>query len=125
MLTTSRYLCALACCCLAATVSTAHPVLKDSHDRTIVVRLQKGETPSQLRLRVDYRLELLEWTVYENDMKPFRDEVPKGLPPMEFYAHFARKFAPIFANHLVLQIDKGEAVKFRCLPHKETLHDED
>ncbi len=79
-------------------------------------------------MRVEYRLEVDEWTIYENDMQPYRDEV-KAIDyrtyPMKYYAKFAEIYAPIYASHLVARIDKGEPAKLYCLSHKERLHDED
>src|SRR4051812_13214416 len=88
-----RFAGALPIVCLIAVSAAAHPVPKENHDRTIVVRLQKRDTPYRVRLRVEYRLEVDETTVLLNDMKDFRDEVnPLDYrnKPLEFYARFAK-----------------------------------
>src|SRR4051794_23810401 len=84
--------------CLFVPSAVAHPVPRDNHDRTIVVRLQPGGKPNRIRMRVEYRLEVDETTVYLNDMKEFKDEVNlldyrNKLP--EYYAEFTKIYAPI------------------------------
>ena len=113
---------------LVASTASAHPVPKDSHDRTIVVRLQKGQTPNQLRVRVEYRLEVDEETVLLVDMHDYRDQVnfvdyfPQR--PFEYYAHFTRIHAPILADRLIATVNQTPW-KARCLSRKERLRDED
>lgn len=113
---------------LATCPALAHPVTKDHHDRTIVVRLQKAAAPNQIRVRVEYRLEVDEGTIIDRDMKPFRDEVNpfdyRG-EPLKYYARFAEKYAPIYANFLVARIDKEKPLTFRCVSHTERLDDEE
>jgi nickel/cobalt transporter (NicO) family protein len=111
-----------------ASAASAHPVPKDNHDRTIVVRLQNTETPNQIRVRVEYRLEVDETTVYLNDMKEFRDEVnPLDYRnrPMEYYAQFTKIYAPIYAERLIARINNKPIAEFRCVSRKERLQDED
>ena len=106
----------------------AHPVPKDNHDRTIVVRLQKGDEPNRIRVRVEYRLEVDEATVFLNDMKEFRDEVnPLDYRnrPLEYYAQFTKIYAPIFADRLIARVNKKPIAEFRCVSRKERLQDED
>ena len=111
-----------------ASTAMAHPVPKDSHDRTIVVRLQNGETPNRLRVRVEYRLEVDEETVLLVDMHDYRDQVnfvdyfPQR--PFEYYAHFTRIHAPIFADRLIASVHKN-SWKPHCVFRKERLRDED
>jgi nickel/cobalt exporter len=113
---------------LVASVASAHPVPKDSHDRTIVVKLQKAAVPDKMRVLVEYRLEVDETTVFLNDMKPFKDKVNpldyRG-EPLKYYAKFAEEYAPIYADRLTAKVGKKPSVEFRCLSHKEQLQDED
>ena len=116
----------LAALCFLASLAYAHPFTEKHHDRTIVVRLQKGATPSQVRVRVEYRLELSETTVLR-DMKPFADKAnPLNFPEaLKFYAEFTKIYAPILANHFVAEVNKKQIADFRCLSPKERLEDED
>jgi ABC-type nickel/cobalt efflux system permease component RcnA len=113
---------------ISASVACAHPVPKDSHDRTIVVRLQKGAKPDQVRVRIEYRVEVDETTVFLNDMKPFRDEVDplayRGRA-LEYYAEFTKIYAPIYADRLILRVNKTKLDAPKCLSRKERLQDED
>ena len=120
--------------CLAAlglfpVSAAAHPPPKDdNHDRTIVVRLQKSETPNRIRVRVEYRLEATETTVTFNDMREFKDEVnPLDFrnKAMEFYAEFAKIYAPIYADRLSVLVNKKPSAAFRCVSRKEAMHDEE
>jgi ABC-type nickel/cobalt efflux system permease component RcnA len=124
MLATLRILLGLIALCSCAAAASAHPVTKDSHDRTIVARLQKTDVPTRIRMRVEYRLEVDEWTVYERDMKEHRAEFDRT-QPMAFYKKFAEIYAQVYADRLIARVDKGKPATFRCLSHKETLHDED
>ena len=112
--------------CFCASSAFAHPVPKDTHDRTIVVRLQKGEKPNQIRVRVEYRLEVDETTVFLSDMKDFRDIVNpldfRGRP-LDYYAEFAKIYGPIYADRLVVRVNKKEIDDFRVMSHKERLQD--
>ena len=118
----------LAALCLFVANAAAHPVPKDNHDRTIVVRLLKGEQPNQVRVRVEYRLEVDETTVFLNDMKIYRDEVnPLDYRNrlMDYYAEFTKRYAPVYANHLIARLDKKPIAEFRCVSQKTRLDDED
>jgi nickel/cobalt transporter (NicO) family protein len=111
-----------------ASAASAHPVPKDNHDRTIVVRLQKSDAPNQIRVRVEYRLEVDETTVYLNDMKEFRDEInPLDYRnrPMEYYAQFTKIYAPIYADRLIARVNNKPMEEFRCVSRKERLQDDD
>jgi nickel/cobalt transporter (NicO) family protein len=113
---------------LIATAAAAHPVPKDTHDRTIVVRLQKGDKDGRIRVRVEYRLEVDETTVYLSDMHEFRDEVnPLDFRnrPLDYYGEFAKIYAPIYADRLVVRVNKAEIGEFRCLSRKARLEDDD
>jgi nickel/cobalt exporter len=112
-----------------ASHTRAHPVPKDNHDRTIVVRLQKTETPNKIRVRVEYRLEVDEETVLLRDMRDYRDEVsyvdyfPQR--PLEYYAHYTRIYAPVFEERLAAEVNEQRLDRFRCVSRKERLLDED
>ncbi|HZZ77172.1 MAG TPA: hypothetical protein VFE62_01555 [Gemmataceae bacterium] len=122
-----RYVVACGLLCWFAAVACAHPVPKDTHDRTMVVRLQK-ESAKRLRVRVEYRLEVDETTVYTSDMKPYRDEVNpfdyRG-EPLNYYGEFARIYAPILGDRLSVRIDGKPIEPFRCVSRKPRLEDED
>lgn len=112
---------------LFASISSAHPVAKDTHDRTIVVRLQKGDKPNQIRVRVEYRLEADEGTIRDGDMIPFRDVVnPLNFrgEALKYYAEFAKTYAPIYADHFILRVNKNPLEAPRCISHQERLDDE-
>lgn len=113
--------------CMTSSLAAAHPLTKNAHDRTIVVRLQKGDTPEKIRVRVHYRLEVMEETVWLNDMEPHKREVIQAdyfRKPMEFYRHFTRLYAPEFAARLIVRVNDKEIDEFRCLSRSETLRDE-
>ena len=112
--------------CVMAQCASAHPLSAKHHDRLIVVRLQKGTAANQVRVRVEYRLELLESAVYDH-MTPFLKEVepPDGLYPLKFYGEFTRIYAEEFAGRFVAERNKKQIAPFRCLSRKATLHDED
>lgn len=115
--------------CLLVSVARAHPLsTDDAHDRIIVVRLQKADTPNRIRVRVEYRLEVSERTVLFNDMKPFADEI-KHLDNRDdlfkIYAEFTRIYAPILADRLSARVNKKSIPELRCVSRKERLKDED
>jgi ABC-type nickel/cobalt efflux system permease component RcnA len=113
--------------CLLAAVVCGHPVPKDTHDRTIVVRLQKGDAENRIRVRVEYRLEVDETTVYASDMKPYKDEVNpfdyRG-EPLRYYAEFTRIYAPILGERLSVRVNGKPIEPFRCVSRKSFLEDE-
>jgi len=127
MSTLLRFTLTLAVAAFVASAALAHPVPKDSHDRTIVVRLQKGDAPNRVRLRIEYRVEVDETTVFLNDMREFRDEVNpldyRGRP-MEYYAQFTRIYAPIYADRFIVKVNGKPIEDFRCVSRKERLQDE-
>jgi nickel/cobalt transporter (NicO) family protein len=112
---------------LVAATGTAHPVAKDNHDRTIMVRLQKGGNADTIRVRVEYRLEVDEATVVYDDMKPFADEVSvldyRG-KALAYYAEFARLYAPVYAAHLVVHAN-GQPLELTTSPGTPRLKDEE
>jgi ABC-type nickel/cobalt efflux system permease component RcnA len=110
---------------LFASAVSAHPFIEKHHDRAILVRLQTGATAGQIRVRVEYRLELLEATVLR-DMKPFKEEAnPFDFrDALKFYAEYTRIYAPILADRFVAEANAKQIAEFRCLSHKERLEDE-
>src|SRR5947209_5773565 len=88
--------------------AVAHPVAKDSHDRTIAIQLRPGARPDQLLVRVEYRLEVDEATVVYDDMKPFADEVNlldyRGRA-LAYYAEFTKLYGPIYASNLLARLN--------------------
>src|SRR5437016_5479168 len=122
------YVLSLAAVCFFASVASAHPVTEKHHDRTIVVRLQKGAAPNQIRVRIEYRLEVDEATVFRDDMRPFKDKVnPLDYQgqALKFYAEFTKIYAPIYADRFVAEVNKKQVGEFRCVSRKESLEDED
>jgi nickel/cobalt transporter (NicO) family protein len=110
----------------SAAPAHAHPVPRSSHDRTIVVRIQPSAKPNHLAIRVDYRLEIDEWTVLNEDMRPYQDEVDfaKYLNrPLAFYAEYGRIYAPLLAERLDGKIN-NKPFTFSAGKHSQSLHDE-
>ena len=123
-----RYASCIAALCFFTSIAAAHPVPKDNHDRTIVVRLQKGEASNRICVRVEYRLEVDETTVFLNDMREFKDEVnPLDYrnKPLEYYSHFTKIYAPIYAERFIARVNKKPMTDFHCVSRKERLEDED
>jgi ABC-type nickel/cobalt efflux system permease component RcnA len=123
-----RFVVSCGALCLLTAPVVAHPLSQDNaHDRTIVVRLQKGDAPNRIRVRVEYRLEVAEATVLFNDMKPFADEI-KHLDNsgdlFKKYAEFTRIYAPIIADRLSARVNKKAIPELRCVSRKERLKDE-
>jgi len=112
---------------LSASVAAAHPVPKGNHDRTIAVTLVPG-VGNTIRVRIDYRLEVDEETVLLRDMRDYRDEVnfldyfPSRAA--EYYSHFTRIHAPIYADLMSIQVDAKSLPKLRCVSRRERLKDE-
>jgi ABC-type nickel/cobalt efflux system permease component RcnA len=88
--------------------ASAHPVPRENHDRTIVLRL----TPEAIL--VDYRLELDE-TRAALDLS--HAELARVSTRQEFYTAFTRYHAPILANNLVASLD-GKPLVFTCVKHR-------
>jgi ABC-type nickel/cobalt efflux system permease component RcnA len=111
----------------ASVPASAHPVPLSSHDRTILVRLERDGTSERVSVIVAYRLEVDERTVLDDDMPPFADEVKFadfGRDRLDaFYGEFTRIYAPIFARKLRADID-GAGLKFACVKRSHTVRDE-
>ncbi|MBI2806429.1 MAG: hypothetical protein HYX68_15725 [Planctomycetes bacterium] len=114
---------------VTAAAAEAHPVAKNAHDRTIVVRLQKGNAPRQVRVRVEYRLEVAEATVLLNDMRDYKSEAnhedyfPQRV--LEYYAQFTRIYAPIYGANLSASVNRKTIPRFDCIRRNERLRDDD
>jgi nickel/cobalt transporter (NicO) family protein len=125
---TVAHLCGWAALMLFATTAPAHPVQSEHHDRTIVVVLQRGAAPTQISVRIEYRLEVDEATIFRDDMKPFKDKVnPLDFQgqALKYYAEFTKIYAPIYADRLVAEVNKKPIKAFRCLSRNQRLEDED
>lgn len=107
----------------------AHPLSTDTaHDRVITVKLQKTDIPNRMRARIEYRLEAGEETILRKDMAPYRDEIDflDYFPdrPLEYYALFAKKYEAIFADRLLVSVNK-KPLDLRCVQRTPRLTDED
>jgi len=100
----------------------AHPVPKQNHDRTIVVGLHFDAKSKRVQVKVEYRLEVDEFTVATDDLPPFRDEVNWNLRGPPFYGQFTRIYAPIYAKHLTARAN-GKSLTFACQTRDHTLMD--
>jgi len=100
--------------------SSAHPVPKRSHDRTIVVWL----TPSEVV--IDYRLEVDDWTIVYVDLPALSDgdkvNLTKLFKPQDFYEAFTQAYAPILADNLIAKLD-GKPLQFACSKHNYEVAD--
>jgi nickel/cobalt exporter len=93
----------------AALPAGAHPVPRNTHDRTITVRLTRDA------VIVDYRLEVDEFTVVYVDLPAVSDRVDltKLKRPNEFYEAFTQVYGPILADNLLATAD-DRPLKFIC-----------
>jgi len=87
----------------------AHPVPKDNHDRTVVVRL----TPKAVV--IEYRLEVDE-TTGAKDLP--RSETSRLASRKELHAAFSRYLADVIADNLLVKLD-GTSVRLRCAHRSE------
>jgi ABC-type nickel/cobalt efflux system permease component RcnA len=127
LLMSPRWWASLCAIGLFASIATGHPFAlgRENHDRTIVVRLQKSDTPNRIRVRVEYRLEVHEFTVYQNDMKGSGlNPGDYRLDPLQYYAKFTEKFAPIYAARLSASVNKKEIDDFRCISRSQQIEDD-
>lgn len=109
-----------------AVPAAAHPVPKDSHDRTIAVHLCAGPRADEVVVFVEYRLEVDEFTVLLDDMKPYAEEVDFAAyrnRPLEYYAEFTKRYAETYASNLVATAD-GRPLTFTCVARNAQLRDE-
>lgn len=110
---------------LVGSMLSAHPIPQKQHDRTIVVRVLQDPAQAQLRLRVEYRLEVDEFTVVFIDLPKLTtpEERNKFQDQEGVYGTYVRNLAPILAANLSAGI-QGEAVDFNCTKSSYTLNDE-
>jgi len=103
----------------------AHPVPKNNHDRTIVVRLSQDRQKGLLAITVDYRLEVDEFTAIYVDLPALgqKIELNKVATPIQYYEAYLTGYAPILAANLAGTID-GEPLVFRCVKRRFSLKDE-
>lgn len=104
------FLCVL--CILRGEVS-AHPVPKDNHDRTIVVRLTADAVIVEYRLELDVARAARD--LQNVDLSDIQSED-------QLYAVFTRYFGPILADNLVARVD-GKPLTFTCTTRKHELLD--
>jgi ABC-type nickel/cobalt efflux system permease component RcnA len=114
-------LCTLALLALPTTVA-AHPVPKNTHDRTLTVSMACDE---QI-VRVAYRLEVDELTAFTRDLEPYADDIDAARfrgRPEKLYGELARRLGPDLAFRLTGKLN-GQRLDFACTQHKASLHDD-
>ncbi len=117
-----NFLGALALLFVLPVTAAAHPVPKNSHDRTLVLSVACDK---QL-VRVTYRLEVDELTAFTRDLEPYADDIDavrfRGRPEA-LYGELARRLGPDLAFRLTGKLN-GQRLNFACTQHSATLHDE-
>jgi ABC-type nickel/cobalt efflux system permease component RcnA len=110
--------------------AAAHDVPKNTHDRTIVVRLAKHDQSHLVKLRVGYRLEVNEYTVLfggggrPSDLEAVdvsRDDFIGKHEQM--YNEFARRMAPVLASRFSAKLN-GRRIELDPIHQKADTHDE-
>jgi len=90
----------------------AHPVPRNSYDRTIQVQLTREA------VIVAYRLEVDEYTAYYDLVTAGSDaagtDLSKLRRPAEFYSAYTKYLAPILADNLIARFN-GRALTFTCM----------
>jgi ABC-type nickel/cobalt efflux system permease component RcnA len=94
----------LALTIVATAPLAAHPISKQHHDRTILVRL------TDAGILVEYTLALDQWTLAV-DLVPYSKKVDFTGKPRQLYEAFAGIYGPLIAEGLIAGLD-GEEVKF-------------
>src|SRR5262249_9791672 len=113
------HLVTLSCLALVslAVEASAHPVPRLSHDRVITIHLAPDA------VRVDYHLELDEFTAVYNDLPAVLDKAELNkLSGREFYDAFTRAYAPLLADNLLAKLD-GKPLTFSCAKHGHQVKD--
>jgi ABC-type nickel/cobalt efflux system permease component RcnA len=108
-----RYLLPVLLLLVAAASARAHPVPRDNHDRTLVVRLTRDA------VLVDYRLELDE---FRATLDLPRDALEGVTSRDGFCAAFTRYHAGFLGNNLVAKLD-GRPLEFTCIHQRYQLLD--
>jgi nickel/cobalt transporter (NicO) family protein len=94
-------------------VLPAHPVPKDNHDRTLVVRLTPESVVVAYRLEVDETIGALE----------LPDDEKKGIRTRsDLHAAMSRYFSEILADNLAARLDGGR-LRFRCVQRSHVVTD--
>jgi ABC-type nickel/cobalt efflux system permease component RcnA len=110
-----------------ASVAPAHPVPKNTHDRTLVVHLEGKPDAGLLTVRVNYRLEVDELTAFAKDLEPYLDDIDalqyRG-KPLQLYDQLARRLGPDLAFRLTGKAN-GKQLDFKCTNHAVQLHEKD
>lgn len=104
----------------------AHPVPRENHDRKIILKVQRLNN-SKVKLSVNYRLEVDEFTVLISDMQRFANDIDLSLfqnKRHEFYGEYTRLYAPIFADKLKLTLD-GQSIPLKCSHREHALKDDE
>jgi nickel/cobalt exporter len=103
----------------------AHPVPRDNHDRTIVVRLGWDAKARQFVVQVAYRLEVDEYTAYQDLAALIAEADLEQVKSGERgrYGEFLRLYAPILAGNLIAQAN-GKRLRFLCNQSEYHLKDE-
>jgi hypothetical protein len=104
----------------------AHPVPRKSHDRTILVRVVPNVGRAELRVAVEYRLDVDELTVVLDDLPAVADRVDLARlqEADQLYSAYTRAYGPILAANLLATLD-GRPLQFRCTRSSHTLRDDD
>ncbi len=123
---TGRGLLSLAFLAVLTSAAAAHPVPKDTHDRTLVVHLTRAPDAGELTASVNYRLEVDELTAFTRDLTTYADDLDafsyRG-KPLALYTELARRLGPDLAFRLDARAN-GRRIEFTCVKHTATLHDE-
>jgi len=105
---------------------SAHPVPRDQYDRIISVRFLPDKKPGDIRVEIDFRLEVDPQTVVLNDMKPFRKEIELGKihGRLDYFKEFTRIYADIYARNFFNRLN-GKELDWVCTLHKPSFEDEE
>jgi ABC-type nickel/cobalt efflux system permease component RcnA len=87
--------------------------------------LKHDPRSGSLVIKVDYSLQVDEFTVVLDDLPAVIDKVDmqKLRKPQDYYESFTRLYAPILAANLVASLD-GQSLDFQCIKHGHRLRDE-
>ncbi len=107
----------------AASVAPAHPVPKNTHDRTVAVHLE--QKPGPVTVRVTYTLEVDEVTALTRDLEPY-DDIDvfqfRG-KALQLYTALAHRLGPDLAYRLRGQAN-GQRLDFNCIKATAQLKDD-